>query len=176
MAFANLPALRVTTGVRNTIMSPVWSGIVLSFACAAWAQSPSQRAGSNRAPEAPRIFAGKVILLRAFLEAQKVKVDADSVGTALVLEAEGGKTFTLLKDDASRMLFLDEELRGRPVRLTGRLVPGSQLLQVTRVETVVEGKIHEVYYWCDKCQLKATQPGPCKCCGEPVVRQEVPIK
>ncbi len=40
------------------------------------------------------------------------------------------------------------------MRLTGRLIPGSTLLQVVNVHSYVKGKLHEVYYWCDICTIR----------------------
>jgi hypothetical protein len=74
------------------------------------------------------------------------------------------------------MFFLDRSLQGRPMSLTGRLVAGSSMLDVTAVRSVVKGKLHEVYYWCDNCALAYSQPGACLCCGADVKLVEVEIK
>jgi hypothetical protein len=41
---------------------------------------------------------------------------------------------------------------------------------------VKNGKVYDVDYWCDPCQLAATEPGPCKCCGGPIALRELPAK
>jgi hypothetical protein len=67
-------------------------------------------------------------------------------------------------------------LQGRAVQITGRRATGSQLFQVTAVHTIKNGKLHDVYYWCENCQLQSNEPGPCKCCGGETTLTEVPVK
>lgn len=119
-------------------------------------------------------FDGKVQPLAAALKKLGAKPDADTDGVALV--TAGGEVYTLVKDDTSRKLFLDPDLHDRDVRLTAVKLPGTQTLQVRTVQTVKDGKAFDVDYWCDQCQLAATQPGKCVCCGSPVVLREQPAK
>src|SRR5262245_48821136 len=98
-------------------------------------------------------LSGKVMTLREFVEKQGAKVDADAA-TILVLVTDDGKAYPLLKDAASRMYYTDKALRGRPMRLMGRLLPGSQFLQVLEAQSVKNGKPHEIYYWCDVCSIR----------------------
>jgi hypothetical protein len=39
-----------------------------------------------------------------------------------------------------------------------------------------DGKVHELYYYCDICAIKGIDPGPCMCCREPVHLIEEPAK
>ena len=61
-----------------------------------------------------------------------------------LLVAADGTTYPLVKDDGSKLLFLEKQLHGRTVRLTGRIVPDSKMLKVTQIHTLVDGKPHEV--------------------------------
>lgn len=119
-------------------------------------------------------FAGKILPLNKALEKLGAKPDADAAGIALV--TDDGTLYTLVKDDVSRLLFLDPRLHDRPVQLTANRLAGTQILQVTLVQTLKDGKLHNVFYWCDNCQLAATEPGPCKCCGGETVLFEAPVK
>jgi hypothetical protein len=120
-------------------------------------------------------FTGKVVPLATLLKKQGIAFDADSTKDSLALETEDGTIYQLVKNDASRKFFLDTELLNRPMRLTGKLVKGSQILQVEKVQSIWDGKLHEVYYWCEKCQLRAEELGLCKCCGGPTVLYETPL-
>ena len=102
------------------------------------------------------------------------KPDADTAGVALV--TADGTVYALVKDDASRLLFLDKQLHNRDVRLTGKLLPGTQVLKVEKVQTVKAGKVFDVDYWCENCQLASTQPGKCMCCGAETELRERPTK
>lgn len=125
-------------------------------------------------PPKPVAFDGKVQPLAAVLKKLDVKADADTDGLALV--TADGEVLTLVKDDASRKLFLDPALHDRPVKLTAVKLPGTQMLKVEKVQTVKDGKLFDVDYWCDQCVLAATQPGKCMCCGSDVVLRELPAK
>jgi hypothetical protein len=125
-------------------------------------------------PPKAAAFDGEVQPLADALKKLGAKPDADTAGVALV--TAGGEVFTLVKDDASRMLFLDPDLHNRDVRLTATRLPGTQCLKVEKVQTVKGGKVFDVDYWCDRCQLAAPQPGKCVCCGDQVVLRELPAK
>jgi len=118
----------------------------------------------------PEVFTGKVVPLPA----PKGKSEAKTRGLALA--ADDGTSYTLVEDDASRMLFLDERLRNRPVRLTAVRAPGTKDLQVVLVQTVKGGKVYDVDYWCEVCQISGNRPGPCVCCGDDVELRERPAR
>ncbi|MBN9522174.1 hypothetical protein J0H58_27250 [bacterium] len=119
-------------------------------------------------------MSGKVLPLAAALAKFGVKADADTPGVALVTDE--GKVSPIVKEELSRMLFVEEKLQSGPVRLTAKLVPGTTLLRVSAVQTVKDDKVYDVDYWCDNCQLFVLSPGPCKCCGGPTVLRETPTK
>ena len=121
-------------------------------------------------------FTGKVIPLADLLAKRDAKLDADAEPYWLALQTDDGKILPLVKDAGSRMFFKDAKLLKRPMRLTGKLIPGTQLLQVINVHSIVNGKLHEVYYWCDICTIKGYEAGKCDCCGAPMEFREVPVK
>lgn len=116
------------------------------------------------------VVTGTVLPMAKALEKTGVKADADTPGVALVTDT--GKVYPLVKEELSRMLFVEPKLQSRAVRLTAKVVPGTTLLRVSGVQTVKDGKVYDVDYWCDNCQLFALSPGPCKCCGGPTVLRE----
>ena len=67
----------------------------------------------------------------------------------MALVTEDGKIYPLIKDDGSKMFFTDAKVRNRPMRLTARLFANTQLLQVVNVHSYKDGKLHDIYYWCD---------------------------
>src|SRR5438067_8967421 len=136
--------------------------------------------GNGTGGEADKVktpyYKGKVVPLAGILEKQGVKLDADAAPQWLALVGDDSKIYPLVKDDGSRMFFKDDRLLNRPMRLTGQLVPGSQLLQVLEVHSLVKGKRHEVYYWCDVCAIKRYEKKICECCGGPMELREEPVK
>jgi hypothetical protein len=123
----------------------------------------------------PETFRGMVVPLAKLLAEQGVKLDADAAPAWLALKTADGKIYPLVKDAGARMFFKDAALLERPVRLTGRLVPGTSFLQVVVVQSEVRGKLHEVFYWCDICTIRRYEPGICDCCGGPLERREEPV-
>jgi hypothetical protein len=132
---------------------------------------------AGSAPEpTPQEFTGKVVSLSEQLEKSGAKLDKDAAPYWLALVAEDGKTYPLIKDTGSRMFFKDPKMLNRQVQLTGRVVGDVKMLQVLSVRTVVNGKLHEPYYWCDLCKIKRFEPGPCDCCNAPLEFREEPVK
>jgi len=121
-------------------------------------------------------YNGKVVPLADVLAKQGVRLDRDAAPYALVLAADDGKIYSLVKDDGARMFYRDPRLLNRPMRLTGRVLPGSQLLQVVAVHSYVKGELCEVYYWCDVCAIRRNEKlAQCECCGGLLELREVPV-
>jgi hypothetical protein len=121
-------------------------------------------------------YDGKVVPLAPLLEKQGVRLDNDAAPHWLALVTNDGKLYPLVKDDGSRMFFKDDRLLNRPMRLTGRVLPQSNLLQVVNVHSYIKGELHEVYYWCDICSIRRGEKMRCECCGGPMELREVPVK
>lgn len=127
-------------------------------------------------PAASREFRGKVVPLASLLAKQGIKLDADAASSSMALASDDGRIYPLVKDAGSRMFFQDAKLLNRPMVLSGQLAKGSELLQVVTVRSVKDGKLHDVYYWCDICTIKTFEAGPCDCCGAPMELRETPVK
>jgi len=147
------------------------SSILLGFVIA-WSSIPT--------PPQPELkteyFKGKVVALAGVVEKFGSKLDPDAAATWFALAGDDGKIYPLIKDDGARMFFKDPRLLNRPMRLTGRLLSGSQLLQVVEVHSYLKGELHEVYYWCDICTIKRFENKNCDCCGAPMALRETPVK
>ncbi len=139
--------------------------------------TPVLFAPAGAAPEAstPQYYHGKVVPLAGLVEKMSGRLDADAAPHWLALVSGEGKVYPLIKDDGSRMFFKDERLLNRAMRLTGRLLPGSPLLQVVEVHSLQNGQLHEVYYWCDICSIKRFEKKTCECCLGPMELREVPV-
>jgi hypothetical protein len=154
---------------------PVVRRVLLLLACAA-CLTPLLAADAKKA-EVPIVeLKGKVVPLADLVAKTGSKLDADAEPTALVLIGDDGKVYTLVKDGGARLFFKDKALLNRPMKLTGRLLPGSQILQVSSVNSIVKGELCEVYYWCDICSIKRGEKMTCECCGGPMVLHEEPVK
>jgi hypothetical protein len=142
------------------ILAPVWFGL----------------AAQESAGFKTQHFNGKVVGLSTVLAKAGVKLDADAAPQWLALVTDDGTVYPLIKDAGTRMFFQDPVLLDRPMRLTGRLVPKTSLLQAVNVHSYRQGKLHEVYYWCDICTIKGYEKVKCGCCGAPMELREVAVK
>ncbi len=126
-------------------------------------------------PPAPQVFEGKLVpYTRLSDKAFPAPVAAgDGLGVALV--AADGKARALAGPGVKGVI-LDAQLHDRPVRLFARVRPGTEALEVEKLQTVKDGRAYHVDYWCEKCQLAAAEPGKCKCCGADVELRELPVK
>jgi hypothetical protein len=121
-------------------------------------------------------FKGKVVPLADLVAKAGGRLDADAAPFSLVLVGDDGKVYPLIKDGGSRLFFNDKALLNRPMLLTGRLLPGSQILNVATVHSYVKGELCEVYYWCDICSIRRGEKNTCECCGGPMELREEPVK
>jgi len=83
--------------------------------------------------------------------------------------------YTLLRTPLSEALFYDDRFRNRPLELTGRVFPGTGILEVTKFRWLKDGKLTDVYYWCEVCSIRGVNPGPCACCQGAVELREAAI-
>jgi hypothetical protein len=142
----------------------------------ATAPAPATQAEVKRAPQSPppaaadatlQVFAGKVVPLTT------LGGKAGDGGAALVTD-EG--TVYPLAEDAARTFLSCGQLRDRPVRLSGQRTPGTNTLRVESIQTVTGGKVYDVDFWCEVCQISLPYPGVCVCCGDPTVLRERPVR
>ena len=87
-----------------------------------------------------------------------------------------GEFYTLLRTNLSEALFVDKRLHQKTFIITGRTFPKTHLLEAIRLQSLHDGVVHDLYYYCDTCAIRAAAPGNCVCCQAPVELVEKPIK
>ena len=135
---------------------------------------PAESAAKPRAAIAESItLRGQVIDVH--LELKKSNVIDVSSDTAPLhgFKTSGGRIYTLLKTRRSLALFMDDRLHGRELIVKGRLFKGTQIFEATFIQSVHDGVVHDLYYYCDICAIKGLTPEICACCREPVRLVEV---
>ena len=120
-------------------------------------------------------YDGPVVPLADVLAKEGATLDRDARPSSLALVTDDGKVYPLVKDDGSRLFFKDERLLNRRMRLTGRVLSDVGMLQVVQVHSWHDGKLNEVYYWCDVCSIRRGEKGICDCCGGPLELREEPV-
>jgi hypothetical protein len=64
-------------------------------------------------------------------------------------------------------------VRARELELHGWRRPGGAF-ELLSIYSIVGGVPHHLHYRCDVCDIDATAPGPCWCCGAPFELREEP--
>ena len=96
-------------------------------------------------------------------------------GDLLVLLADDGRVYPLLPTETARFFYQDEQMQRRPMELGVRLDDRSQTIDLIDVHSVKDGRLNEIYYWCEICAIKRYQKKTCECCQGPVEVREHPV-
>ncbi|MFO1497617.1 MAG: hypothetical protein U1G07_04355 [Verrucomicrobiota bacterium] len=162
----------ITSGFLVLAAAMVCSGASLSRA-AAVTTVPS----SPIPPPGPETEAqGRIVCIPELLH--------QAYGTELAGEHEhlfgfqtsNGTVYTLLRTKFSDALFVDARLRAKELLLKGRVFPQSQILEVTRIRSIRNGVVQDLFYYCTVCSIEMISAGPCACCQGAVELHEVPLR
>jgi hypothetical protein len=88
----------------------------------------------------------------------------------------GFRYYTILRNAMSEALYSDARFKEKELRLTGRVFPGSLVVEVSRFQWYKDGKLFDVHYWCSVCAIKGVDPGPCACCQGKVELKESEVQ
>jgi hypothetical protein len=83
------------------------------------------------------------------------------------------RTYSFLAKDPRTEIFSDPRVRERTLRVTGRTKEGDQI-EITAVQSIRDGRPHDLYYRCEVCNITAYAGGPCACCQAELEFRETP--
>lgn len=86
-----------------------------------------------------------------------------------------GERLLFLADDPRSQMFLDPEVRDKELVVEGWRRPEGRF-ELLHVYSIKEGRLHDLHYRCDRCNITAAGPGPCWCCGQPFELREAPLE
>jgi hypothetical protein len=120
---------------------------------------------------------GRVVCLTEELQKlYQVLPDCDTRGHVYSLKTTGGKLYPFLPTDSAAAVWMDERYRRRELQITVRLFPQTSFIEVIKFQSRLDGKLHDLYYYCDVCAITSFKPGPCECCQAPVEFRETPTE
>lgn len=133
-------------------------------------------AETGEASEAPIVtLRGRVACLTEELEKNfSVLPNCDKQGHLYVLKTTDGSFYPFLPVDTAAAIWMDERYRSRELQIGARLFPANKFIEVIRLQSWLNGKLHDLYYYCDICAITTHKPGACECCQEPVEFRETP--
>src|SRR5262249_23718338 len=118
---------------------------------------------------------GRVICLTEELQkSYQLTPDCETRGHVYTLKTVEGKLYPFLPIDTAAAIWMDERYRTRDLQITARLFSKTNFIEVIKFQSWLNGKLHDLYYFCDICNITTHKPGPCECCQEPVVFHETP--
>jgi hypothetical protein len=118
---------------------------------------------------------GRVVCLSEEMKARyQLALDCDTRGHVYTLKATDGKLHPFLPTDEAAAIWLDERFRVRELQVTARRFPETGFIEVIKLQSWLNGRLHDLYYGCDICNITTHKPGPCECCQEPVEFRETP--
>lgn len=104
----------------------------------------------------------------------QIAPDCEKRGHVYALKTVDGKFYPFLPVDTAAAVWMDERVRERDLQVTARIFPGIDFIEAIKFQSWREGKLHDIYYFCDVCSIRSHKPGPCECCQEPFEFRETP--
>ncbi len=118
---------------------------------------------------------GKIVCLTEELDKRfNVLPDCDNQHHVYSLKTADGKIHPLLPTESAAAVWMDERFRQRELQITARSFPGTNHIEIIKIQSWLNAKLHDLYYYCDICAITAFKPGPCECCQEPIEFRETP--
>jgi hypothetical protein len=81
--------------------------------------------------------------------------------------------YTFDPTDPATAMFSDARVRARVLQVAAR-VKAKRELELIKVQSVREGTLCDIYYFCEVCNIRAYAPGPCPCCRDELEFRETP--
>ena len=86
---------------------------------------------------------------------------------AIGLRSTDGPVYQFLSTDPLIEMVGDPQLWQMTLQLTVRPIKDQQV-QIVKIQSIRGGKLFDLYYFCDVCNITAYAPGPCPCCRKDV--------
>ncbi len=115
---------------------------------------------------------GRIVCLSSSDRTDSLEVECGTEGL-FALRTPEGKVYRFLPEDAKTAMFQDPRVRQRLLQIRGRLT-STNALEIIKIRSLREGRLHDLYYRCEVCHITAFDPGPCWCCQDDFEFRETP--
>jgi hypothetical protein len=122
---------------------------------------------------APVVLRGHVVCLDAAGKRSAASSACDGPGARFALSGSDEKLYAFSADDAATAMFTDLRVRRRELQITAQMAAHDQL-EILLVQSIREGKLYDIYYFCELCNIRAYAPGLCPCCRNEMELRETP--
>jgi hypothetical protein len=122
----------------------------------------------------PVVLRGRVVNLADVMQ-QKYQATLERA-IIYCLKTSDNKFYPFLPTDLAAAIYDDERFRQRELQVTARTFPDFPFIEIIKLQSVKWGRVFDLYYFCNVCNIQIHKPGPCECCQDPVVFTEEPVK
>ena len=119
------------------------------------------------------VIQGRAVCLDASGRVSQSLFGCNDPSARFALIDRDAKLHNFAPTDTATAIFTDGRVRQRELQVTARLDSKSQL-EIIRVQSIKDGKLYKLYYFCEICNITAYAPGPCPCCGNELEFRETP--
>ena len=140
----------------------IWLLALLAVLAALWAWASGAQEQTRDATNSIIELRGKVV---------------PGTNQPVVFKADSGAVYNFVSNRMSLALLTDTNLQSKHLVLKGRTQSSTNLFEVTgNLRSIRDGKLCDLFYFCEICTIYGIEPGPCFCCREPVILVERPVK
>lgn len=122
----------------------------------------------------PIVVRGRVVNLAEVMQ-QKYQATIERA-VIYCLKTADNKFYPFLPTDLASAIYDDERFRQRELQVTARTFPDFPFIEIIKLQSIKWGRVFDLYYFCEVCNITIHKPGPCECCQDPVVFTETPVK
>ena len=119
------------------------------------------------------IVRGRAVCLNSAGREVESPFGCTETGSRFGFASQDGKLYKFLPTDTMTTVFTDSRVRQRQLQLTARLHSGDQL-EIIKVQSIKDGKLYDIYYFCEVCTITSYTPGLCPCCRNEMEFRETP--
>ena len=109
------------------------------------------------------------------LEEEPAAVPCTASSPRFALQTKDGQRHAFKSGDALSAMFADERLRERELSVRARKTASGEL-ETIKVHSVRNGRLHDLDYFCEVCNVVAYAPGLCPCCRRAMALRETPLQ
>jgi len=119
------------------------------------------------------VVRGRAVCLDSLGREANSLFECDDTRHSFAFKSKTGKLYRFVPGDAMTEMFTDIRVRQRELQISARL-HASDRLELIKVQSIREGKLYDIFYYCDVCNIKSYAPGLCPCCRNELEFKETP--
>jgi hypothetical protein len=123
------------------------------------------------------VLAGDKVVLQGrivCLDESDTETTCGSTTQSYALKTEDSQLFRFAQDDSAVGIFDDARVRARKLQIEA-WVGEKGRLELIKVYAIHDGRLFDIYYFCQTCNIKAFVGGLCWCCQEDFEFRETPV-